>query len=111
MTKATLSHPDCPCRALVLELLTTSSTPLTMFQIRDTIRAEHQYTPTEIRAAVLALLADELLDCEQLNGAPTRVYFLPHRPPNGVVWIPAHQVPRITAIAPRQWYSPLGLAA
>lgn len=115
MTTRTLSYSAPPranpIDALVLDLLTTSSTSLTMFQIRDAIRAEHKYTATEIRAAVLGMLADEVIDCEQLKGAPTRVYFLPHRAPLRVTWISASEVPPIAALAPCAWYSPLGLAA
>ncbi|WP_426106420.1 hypothetical protein [Massilia sp. TSP1-1-2] len=111
MTKRIVPQATDACRKLVLETLTASNGPKTLFQIRDAIQSNHKIRPSEIRASVLALTADELIDSEQLGDSLSRVFFLPHRPPRGAVLTPANQVPRIAAIAPRQWFSALGLAA
>lgn len=82
---------------------------MTLAQIRVQLRDANQCRPPETRASLLSLEEEGKVDSEQLFSR-TPVFFLPHRPPRGAVLTQAAAVPKIN-IAPRTWFSSLGVAA
>ena len=84
--------------------------PLIAAQINSLARRAHQYKPLEVRGALAALEDAGYIASDLRPGTRSLVYFIAGQAPSRCCVVPASEAPRIL-MAPRTWYSGLGVAA